>query len=114
MIAQCLYKWAMQYPTANGTIFALTAATLATFMLVATPSVYARSGLTDDQARDQMIQESIRGYRGNCPCPYNSASNGSRCGKRSAYSRAGGAQLFCYREDISNQALTNWRKQTGR
>lgn len=35
-------------------------------------------------------------YDGPCPCPYSIASDGSRCGKRSAYSRTGGAAPACY------------------
>ena len=42
--------------------------------------------------KQKIIKQSIENYPGNCPCPYNSARNGSRCGKRSAYNRAG---LFC-------------------
>ncbi len=45
---------------------------------------------TDDAIRQQMIDESIRSYSGNCPCPYNLANNGSQCGRRSAYSKPGG------------------------
>ena len=45
-----------------------------------------------------MIKESIDGYPGNCPCPYNTARNGSRCGKRSAYNRAGGYLHFVIRK----------------
>lgn len=33
---------------------------------------------------------------GSCDCPYDRASNGSRCGGRSAYSRPGGRSPVCY------------------
>jgi hypothetical protein len=46
--------------------------------------------LTDAQIKKLLIQASIDEYPGNCPCPYNQASNGSRCGKRSAWSREEG------------------------
>src|SRR5258708_6515884 len=59
------------------------------------------NGLTDAQVKRRMIQESIDAYPGNCPCPYNTASNGSSCGRRSAWSRAGGAEPLCYPSDIS-------------
>lgn len=42
------------------------------------------SVLSDEQVKKAIIQESISNYPGNCPCPYNSARNGSRCGGRSA------------------------------
>lgn len=35
-------------------------------------------------------------YYGTCDCPYDRASNGSRCGGRSAYSRPGGRSPVCY------------------
>ena len=35
-------------------------------------------------------------YDGPCPCPYSIASDGSQCGKRSAYTRTGGAAPACY------------------
>lgn len=34
--------------------------------------------LSDAEVKRQIIQESINSYPGNCPCPYNRASNGSR------------------------------------
>lgn len=34
-------------------------------------------------------------HSGNCSCPYDTDSIGRRCGKRSAYSRAGGASPTC-------------------
>ena len=67
--------------------------------------------LTDDHIRERMIQQSIAQYRGNCPCPYNQASNGSRCGNRSAYRRPGGQSPLCYREDISEDMVRRYRTQ---
>ncbi len=43
-----------------------------------------QSSQSTDAIKQMMIKESIESYPGNCPCPYNTASNGSRCGKRSA------------------------------
>jgi hypothetical protein len=62
---------------------------------------YQSIQLTDDQIRQQIIQQSISQYRGSCPCPYSVARNGSSCGGRSAYSRAGGYQPKCYPKDVS-------------
>ncbi len=47
-----------------------------------------------DTIKKKIIKESIENYAGNCPCSYNITRNGSRCGKRSAYNRAGGYRLF--------------------
>lgn len=56
----------------------------------------------------QMIQQSIQNYPGNCPCPYNRASNGSSCGGRSAWSRPGGRSPICFAEDITNSMVQSW------
>ncbi len=60
-----------------------------------------------------MIEESLSGYRGNCPCPDNLAANGSRCGGRSAYTKRGGGGLLCYPTDISPQMLEAYKKKHG-
>lgn len=60
--------------------------------------------------KQKIIKESIESYPGNCPCPYNTASNGSRCGKRSAYNRAGGYAPLCYPEDVSDRMVREYKK----
>lgn len=67
------------------------------------------SALSDEQIRQQIIQESIAAYPGNCSCPFNRASNGSRCGKRSAWSRAGGYSPICYSNEVSNEQVEKYR-----
>ena len=80
-------------------------------MLAASPSPgSARSNLSDAQIRQRIIQESIDSYPGNCPCPYNVARNGSRCGGRSAYSRAGGYAPYCYPGDVSGTQVQEYRR----
>jgi hypothetical protein len=51
--------------------------------------------------KEQMIQESIARYPGNCPCPYNRDARGHNCGGRSAWSRAGGYAPLCFSADIT-------------
>ncbi len=51
--------------------------------------------LSDGEVKRAIISESLSKYPGNCPCPYNLARNGSRCGKRSAYSQ----RPFCKKAD---------------
>lgn len=70
--------------------------------------------LTDAEIRKILIQQSIANYPGNCPCPYNLASNGSRCGKRSAYSKPGGYSPLCYPADVSDKTVEDFRKQVER
>lgn len=67
--------------------------------------------VTDAQIKKAIIQESIQNYPGNCPCPYNTASNGSRCGKRSAWSRAGGYAPLCYDTDVTKDMVREWRER---
>ena len=59
--------------------------------------------------KDKIIQEiiynSISSYDGKCACPYQRTSNGSRCGKRSAYSKLGGYEPLCFPEDITEDIV---------
>lgn len=64
----------------------------------------------DAGIRRQMIRDSIAAYSGSCPCPYNTARNGARCGGWSAYSRPGGAAPLCYPTDISDEMVEEYRK----
>jgi len=65
---------------------------------------------SDAEIKKLIIAESISSYSGNCPCPYNTARNGSLCGKRSAYSRIGGASPICYEQDVSKEMLEQYKK----
>lgn len=65
---------------------------------------------SDASIKRQLIQDSIAEYPGNCPCPYNTARNGSSCGRRSAYSRPGGAAPLCYPRDITDEMIQEYRR----
>lgn len=69
------------------------------------------SQLTDDQIKQQIIQQSIASYHGSCPCPYSTARNGSNCGGRSAYSRAGGYQPKCFSNDVTPAEVNAFRSR---
>ena len=58
----------------------------------------ATAAASDKQSRSNtiMIRQNTKSYSGSCPCPYSTARDGSRCGKRSAYSRSGGRSPRCY------------------
>lgn len=72
--------------------------------------VEAKQGAENTVAvKRKIIQQSIERYPGNCPCPYNTARNGSRCGKRSAYNRAGGYAPLCYPEDVSERMVREYK-----
>ncbi|MCG8710157.1 hypothetical protein JHU04_003438 [Brenneria sp. 4F2] len=66
--------------------------------------------ISDEQVKELIIQESISVYPRSCPCPYHVARNGSYCGKRSAWSRRGGYAPMCYKNEISNQMIAEWRR----
>jgi hypothetical protein len=57
-----------------------------------------------------IIARSIASYSGNCPCPYNVDRAGRRCGKRSAYSRPGGAAPICYESDVTPAMVAGFRQ----
>lgn len=71
----------------------------------------AAASLSDDDIAQQLIAQSIANYDGPCPCPYNTARNGTRCGKRSAYSKPGGYEPLCYRQDVTDEMIREYRKQ---
>jgi hypothetical protein len=49
-----------------------------------------------------------------CACPEDLAKNGSRCGKRSAYSRPGGSKPYCYDSDVSKAEIDRYRAKLPR
>lgn len=69
--------------------------------------------VTDKEIANQLIQASIIAHSGQCACPFSEMKNGSACGKRSAYSKAGGNRPLCYRNDVSLLMINKWRVQTG-
>ena len=87
----------------------LVAATLCLSTLTFAMPATGRSTLSGAQIKQRIIKQSIAEYPGNCPCPYNSASNGSSCGRRSAWSRAGGYAPMCYAADVSKAQVSAWR-----
>ena len=66
---------------------------------------------TNSEIKKELIRQSIASYSGSCPCPYNAARNGSRCGGRSAYSRPGGYSPLCYPFDVIDDMIMKYKKQ---
>jgi hypothetical protein len=89
------------------------AALVAACLAVASGSSQAGPAMSDAQVRQAIIRESIASYPGPCACPYNSARNGSSCGRRSAYSRPGGHAPLCYPRDVSKAAVEAYRREHG-
>jgi hypothetical protein len=77
------------------------------------PAIANAERLNDAEIKRQMIEQSIASYSGNCPCPYNRARDGSRCGRRSAYNRPGGAEPLCYPQDVTQGMVQRYRQQHG-
>lgn len=65
----------------------------------------------DQQVKKQIVDESIAAYPGRCPCPYNSARNGSSCGGRSAWSKKGGYAPICYENEVTKEMVRQWRAE---
>ena len=79
------------------------------FLIFVATDSRADSDLADDEIAAVLIQESIRNYSGNCPCPYNLMKNGRRCGGNSAYSKPGGKSPLCYRDDVTQELIEEWK-----
>lgn len=72
------------------------------------------SGPSDAEIRRILVRQSISRYSGSCPCPYNTDRAGRRCGRRSAYSKPGGASPLCYPGDVSDRTVEAYRARTRR
>jgi len=68
-----------------------------------------RSETSDADIRRILVRQSISRYSGSGPCPYNTDRAGRRCGRRSAYSKPGGASPLCYPGDVSDTAVDAYR-----
>jgi len=59
----------------------------------------------------RIIAESVAGYPGSCPCPYNFDRGGRKCGKRSAYSKPGGYAPLCFAGDVTRAMIDAFRSR---
>ncbi|MBP2498946.1 hypothetical protein ABID82_006585 [Methylobacterium sp. PvP062] len=69
----------------------------------------ASPALSVAEIRKRLIADSIASYPGPCACPYQSARNGSSCGRRAAYVRPGGYAPLCYAKDITSDMIQEYR-----
>jgi hypothetical protein len=69
---------------------------------------------SDAQITQEIIKSSLASYAGSCPCPYNTDRAGRSCGRRSAYSRPGGASPVCYASDVTKRMIDDYRKNAER
>ena len=66
---------------------------------------------SDMVIRTKIVSQSISSYRGNCPCPEFRDRAGRRCGKRSAYYRAGGESPLCYPSDVTPAMIQRYKER---
>jgi len=80
-------------------------------MVIAGNAVAKSRAVSDEKIKEKVIAESIASYPGVCACPFNRARNGSSCGRRSAWSKAGGYAPICYKNEVTNEMVKQWREQ---
>jgi len=73
------------------------------------PAPKKTNSLSVSAIKKILIKRSHAYYSGNCPCPYNITAAGRRCGKRSAWSRPGGASPLCYNRDVTAGMVADYR-----
>lgn len=66
---------------------------------------------SDHEIAQAVIRECLAIYHVErpCACPEDTARNGSRCGRRSAYDRPGGAAPRCYVKDVKPEEIAGYR-----
>lgn len=69
---------------------------------------------TDSEVREMIIRQSLRIFDGSCPCPYNTAPDGSSCGARSVYSRRGPLTALCFEQDVTDSMVERYRETLSR
>lgn len=73
-----------------------------------------KTAKTDAEIKQEIIRDSIAGYKGNCPCPFSKDRAGRSCGARSAYSKPGGASPVCYEKDVTQKMVDDYRKRASK
>lgn len=84
---------------------------MAASVMMAPQGVAKGPTLSDAQVKQAIIEESIAEYPGTCACPFNRARNGSSCGRRSAWSKAGGYAPICYANEVTKEMINAWRER---
>ena len=85
-------------------------------LLLLHPIASADGHLTDEQVRQILINESIRSFPGNCPCPYSLEIKKSCLGKKCKARPCGGKSAWsntpigypgpiCFRADVSDEMV---------
>lgn len=64
---------------------------------------------SDTEVREMIVAQSLHGYAGSCPCPYNVDRAGRQCGARSAWNRPGGSSPICFTHEVSDDQVRAFR-----
>lgn len=82
--------------------------------VVSTPQPAAAAPVASGPPRSEIvrliIERSIQNYAGSCPCPYNVDRGGRSCGRRSAWSKPGGASPICYEDQVTAAMIRAFRR----
>jgi hypothetical protein len=92
-----------------GALVGISAKPVAWAQAAEAPAAAKQVRKTDSQIKREIIELSVASYSGSCPCPYNRDRAGRSCGKRSAYSRPGGAAPLCYEGDVTAAMVAAYR-----
>lgn len=76
----------------------------------ASDALAKNSALSNEKVKENVIAESIASYPSVCACPFNRTRNGSACGRRSAWSKAGGYAPICYINEVTDEMVRQWRE----
>jgi len=74
--------------------------------VIVVPSI--ASAQSDSVIKQRIIDADRAAYKGACPCPYDTARDGSQCGGRSAYAKAGG--IKCFPRDVTAAEVRAYRQ----
>src|SRR5437879_996475 len=83
-------------------------------LALATAFGQTKAAKTDAEINQEIIKQSLASYKGSCPCPYSVDRAGRMCGRRSAYSKPGGASPICFEKDVTGKMVIDYRKRNSR
>jgi hypothetical protein len=69
--------------------------------------------LSDREIKARIIEESIAGFPGVCPCPYSTTEAGVMCGPASAYGARAADAPLCFPVDVGERQVQDYRRRHG-
>ncbi len=92
---------------------------LLTSLLLISNNLYATSDkfeikLSDNEIKTEILRDYLTYHirdRGPCPCPELRSSDNKRCGKRSAWSRNANKTVMCYKDDVTQDMIDDWKER---